>query len=1516
MAKFDIISSRDGSVLYNGAPKYQGAYLRPSYLEFQSIGSPEPIHWRVGDYIFYSRLNMTFKLYSIPKVTKQSLAQHYGGAFLYENVQFFSDAKQLDICPFSDTVPGDNRIHFSTQETFSFIGSPSDVADRIDACLQDMFPGQWTVRMATGLSPEYLEEKEFSASGLTVLGALDRIYDTWPGLGWVHTVEGGRNVLTIGGANVRSAANTTDPYSYDHGLSRLSRSVGNMAELTTRLYGYGSMRNMPAGYYKGKQIKDAESVDIQHLMIPISSWGTTGGLPDPSKAYVENAAAVNKYGLIPRKVYFDGSNPNYPEIYPSIEGLTAARVRSGKAATGDTSYIPSPLIWPADQRVDILVAGSSVIDEGESAADGNRYVEISEIAVDVEQQVRITEDVVGIEPSIIVATYSTIYDENSTASFVNDVRGTVTLVTGNHAPEVYLYLCFKDPTNLAIWSHADSSVEVALETDEEEPGVWRFTLPRISGNYESSEGIWLVLGVSQGQVLEDVEEGESSFAVTLEGIATAKIALNLPETFTVIIPQIGFNIENQAVIDEGATISMKSGKCAGRDFRVDSCKYDEDTDTWEVTLWRSFDEDLSTWFPNWDYQLEAGDRYVILDIAMPELYINAQSERLLEGVQKLLDDASQEKPFYEPEIDSAYVNDNLLYLREGLFMHLVNDEVVDGGEDYALIDTLEIDESAYDIPVYRVNLRMRKATGWTTASGASTGRVSNSIQTDAYLDAIARESRRLARHSFMNALETARMLANAQLEGFEKEIKPIFVQTMQMLVGDESLQFRFILGFNNPNVAPDPVYYDPDTKQVTFDHTYLQHMTLGITDVTAERDLSEYLIWEMQGRTSAVLANPEQSYYVYAKVDALNDGTSHRTGEFVMSETSIAMRRDLVITDGEITGGYYHLLMGMLNSEMDGDRVFAPMYGFTWILPGQITTELLRSSDGLAYFDLARRIFQLGDKLRYDPTNGLVINNGLTVSGSGQPVAIGAWCGEYNSNRTYKLGDEVWWQAADGTISTYRYKYDTSSSGHLPSDSTYWQFSAKGVKGADGSPGSPGSPGVGIVSVVETGWNPNGLNSTTVPTTGWTRPPASKPAQVLGRYYWTETTTTYSDNSTTVIYTPIWCATNGNTGAQGIPGPASPYRGEYNKDEEGNAVVQTYYATSKRCDVVYYVRNGTGKFYQAIYNGTDRTFSNIDPTNAEYWTSFGVNFQNIATGLLFAAEAIVDKLGVRILETNTEDSGEPRIYAHRDVMSMYDSNGDEKLRISGGTLSDARQPHSTTIGSTAAGRKINTTSSALSNPDFVNGVVRESNCTPVSFTVGKGASIVFPQVAINLGLKLNNVSSGPSTNVAFELIGGWLLDGVKIDSDFEGAVLDPSTTNYTNTTAQGSGGGLVLSGFTLPVSEGTHTIALWGRIEAGGDLTCGSWEHTMDLSSAATLTAVYAGQLTEVAADGFQVRFGSYEMFRCGKDSNNVITMLMRSNNCGIEVSSGNHVKILDNGTWYELGIDNGFVKATQVVNP
>ena len=202
-----------------------------------------------------------------------------------------------------------------------------------------------------------------------------------------------------------------------------------------------------------------------------------------------------------------------------------------------------------------------------------------------------------------------------------------------------------------------------------------------------------------------------------------------------------------------------------------------------------------------------------------------------------------------------------------------------------------------------------------------------------------KDALQFTKRRFRDAKETMSMLEDALLN-FSGSVNPITVSTMQLLVGDESLQFRFVNSKTNPVQLAHNITYNANTKILNAPAGIIQHLTLGISSLSSSHKADEYKYWDMAEYNSPVLIDPVKKYYLYAKVSKEN-----QTGTFLLSETAIKME--------QITG-YYHLLTGVLNSEYDGSRSFVELYGFTEILPGRVTTERIISPDGKTYFDLVK----------------------------------------------------------------------------------------------------------------------------------------------------------------------------------------------------------------------------------------------------------------------------------------------------------------------------------------------------------------------------------------------------------------------------------------------------------------------------------------------------------------------------------------------------------------------------------
>lgn len=735
MARFKIYSKDGQSVRYEGKPKYLGVYLNPSCLKFSEISSSEPIAWEVGDYVDYPRTGMRYRLYSIPQPSKEARRGSYGGAFRYSGVELYAATKELEIALFRDLVSNDNNIHFSTSPDVATFENVEGIARRIQACMDYFYPGRWEIRIAdfdAAADAEILEKistaKDFALSGATCLDALSKIYELWQDIGWIHSYENGKEVITIGYANKRIDANTTDSYLYGkgNGLTAIKKNQTNKDEFATRLYVYGSERNLPARYYNDKEILNAASVDIRNLMLPLDSWGKTDGLPDARKAYLENAEAVAKFGVIPKTHYFDSEDAG-ADIYPTIERLTIGEIRSVMQPTDE--YYPTDRYADGD-RADAVLDAINPTDDGVLKRDGKEYDAVSYISLQsVDKKVHVTGGLNNAPIIINRPLFSKVVDTDfSKGKVVVELSQTITIPDRGYT-SVSARVEIGDSEEVGYGASHGYADFVATKSDDGQN--WIIKLGRVSVDYSKTLYDTHKFPVYGFVTIDANTVGAESGEITIKfgpGSGSVSIKRVLDKTFIAYLKQIGFNINTQASLGKGKTISMKTGACARRNFVISDCLYSPTLDAWLITCKRQQDDTLGMIFPNSSYEIAEGDAFVLLDIAMPELYVSVAKNRLLAEGQKLLSRASKIQSNYEPSIDAKVMVESGRTLREGMFMEITDEDVVDNTTDYILIDTLSISEDESAIPTYKVTLRERRKVTYKGTPSATSATETKSVE--------------------------------------------------------------------------------------------------------------------------------------------------------------------------------------------------------------------------------------------------------------------------------------------------------------------------------------------------------------------------------------------------------------------------------------------------------------------------------------------------------------------------------------------------------------------------------------------------------------------------------------------------------------------------------------------------------------------------------------------------------------------------------------------------------------------
>ena len=515
------------------------------------------------------------------------------------------------------------------------------------------------------------------------------------------------------------------------------------------------------------------------------------------------------------------------------------------------------------------------------------------------------------------------------------------------------------------------------------------------------------------------------------------------------IPE-ALNYEDCLIAGETMSIIFQSGMLAGRELEV---KYHHKAKTVNGVqkAARRFEivpqEIDGITMPNETFAPRTGDQYAVFKVMLPQAYICDNATKtgaewdMLKAAVKHLFDNEEQKFTFTGELDGIWAAkdwENIggrvvlggyirfsdeRFQKEGVLLRIT------GIKDYI---------NKPHSPVIEISNK--------TVSGGFTSDLKKLESGEVLMEEYHRDALQFTKRRFRDAKETIEMLEATLMENFTNSISPIAIQTMQMIVGDESLQFRFVNNRINPTAVNHTIRYDVATKQLKSDAGLIQHLTLGVKSISASHDVSEYRFWAMNAFTSARLDRASEKYYLYIKASKADD-----TAELTLSTRPIKM---------EEANGYYHFLVGMLGSEYEGERSFTPLYGFTEVLPGRITTDKIVSGDGTSYFDMLASALKLGDKLQYNINgDGLLRLRGTVIqSQSGDESPIGCFRGNYNASYTYYSGDEVTY-LINGSYSTYRYINATPSTGHLPTETAYWAIVAQGQKGEKGQQGQKGIDG-------------------------------------------------------------------------------------------------------------------------------------------------------------------------------------------------------------------------------------------------------------------------------------------------------------------------------------------------------------------------------------------------------------------------------------------------------------------------
>lgn len=369
--------------------------------------------------------------------------------------------------------------------------------------------------------------------------------------------------------------------------------------------------------------------------------------------------------------------------------------------------------------------------------------------------------------------------------------------------------------------------------------------------------------------------------------------------------------------ETSAKVHFNTGNLAGYEFDVHS--YDHATHTF--TLKKQTDERGNV-FPSEStpaFRFSEKDEYKLIDIALPQSYIDeAESELAKQGLT-YYNQNSQPKVQYGLSVTDSFL--------ASMLSNETNGNVIWVG-DYIPVKDSDVDvDKSVRVKSFKRDLMKDYSYTLTISDMSITSSITNSVVSELIEHDKAITINQLldparARANWRSSREVLNMVFDPDGDYYTDKIKPASIDTIALSVGAKAMQF----GLQNTVFQPN---YLGNANRIVYNGGVLTHYTIkdesAVSWILADGDVT--------------LKN-EKAYYIYAKCSKKDN-----SGSIIFSQSQIKTNEDV---------GYYHFFIGVLNS-VDSElkaRSLALTYGFTMINGRFIKTGRIESADGTTYFDL------------------------------------------------------------------------------------------------------------------------------------------------------------------------------------------------------------------------------------------------------------------------------------------------------------------------------------------------------------------------------------------------------------------------------------------------------------------------------------------------------------------------------------------------------------------------------------
>lgn len=473
---------------------------------------------------------------------------------------------------------------------------------------------------------------------------------------------------------------------------------------------------------------------------------------------------------------------------------------------------------------------------------------------------------------------------------------------------------------------------------------------------------------------------------------------------------------------ETMTVIFQDGAIPGKEFEA---KYTHSERKFKL----SPITDNGLVYPQGSLIPEVGNKYAVFHMSLPQEYIDSAQVEVRDETAKYLFENSQAKYTYQWNLDGIFAKEQWGaiggFLSPGYFVEFSDPQFLPEPVDIRIVSVKEYVNKPKSPTIEISN----------NVTGKSLSSVLNEISAQEQgtdrKDSIIKE---YAKRRWKDTQELIDGIMGMSDEFKENLLSSLVFEGMVFRAGAATLQYRFLADDWDTSIEPD-IYFNKLDKRFYCPASKIKHETLEID--------GQKPYWVIPEYRSDVL-DAATPYYLYLKCSkelSVVNGRLTGNADFFISDQKIK------IEDEE---SFYTLWVAFINSENEeGDRSFTTMYGLAELLPGQLTVDTLRSSDGKSFWKALKNQFKMGsgdNSLEYnldpDMPNTLVATN-IYVREALKVIGEALIAGFYFSDQVIKskaktgTDDAMILDGLNGTLQFNNYVDRWSESGGMETKKQY-----------------------------------------------------------------------------------------------------------------------------------------------------------------------------------------------------------------------------------------------------------------------------------------------------------------------------------------------------------------------------------------------------------------------------------------------------------------------------------------------